>query len=375
MLLAAVAAFLTRSSVGNYPSSTKVDWTARGLGALLTLGLALAGAVLLVQGLEPPLGAGLAIFGPLLATLSVWGGDLLWNERRKWLWMLIGSSIFLVLMAVALNLTLTSAVVMGLVGLWAGGTTLLSQNSVARGRLLQLRERVTAWQFLLALAVLIRVPVPLWPEGFPLIGTVQTVLITLAALLWGWSIIGARVLFLAITAFSMGLVVEILGSRSGIPFGVYSYAASPAPTVLGVPLIVPLGWFAMVLSAHVLARGNPLLTGLGVVAWDLGLEALMTQQGYWTWTDPNPLWYGAPIQNYLSWFGVGAGISLIYRTLGPELHARAGLGWAFRLEALFIPAGLALFDLWPAALVCGIAMNLFAWHEVLFQKVPAQAFK
>ena len=68
------------------------------------MGLALAGAVLLVQGLEPPLGAGLAIFGPLLTTLSVWGGDLLWTQRQKWLWMLAGSSVLLVLLGVKVAL-------------------------------------------------------------------------------------------------------------------------------------------------------------------------------------------------------------------------------------------------------------------------------
>jgi len=349
--------------------------TARGLGALIFMGLALLGAVLLVIRLEKTLGAGLAIYGPLLAALSVWGGDLLWLWRSKWATLSLGSSVPVILIGLLTGMNPSSAVTIVLAALWASGTGLLLSSAVARARFFQLRARVQGWQVLLALAVLVRVPVPLAPDLFPLIGTVQTVLITLAALLWGWGIIGARVLTLALAAFSLGLAVEYLGSHTGIPFGVYSYADAPAPTVLGVPLIVPLGWFALVLSAHVLARGNPLLTGLGVVAWDLGLEALMPQQHYWRWTDPNGLWYGAPLENYLAWFAVGALISLLYRALGPELHSDTGLGWAYRLEALFIPAGLALFGLWPAALLCGLTMNLFAWHGVLWGQVPARALE
>ena len=349
--------------------------TARGLGAFAFMGLALLGAVLLVVWHETTLGAGLAIYGPLLAVLSVWGGDLLWLWRSKWATITFSSSVPVALLGLITGMNPSSAITIFLAALWASGTGLLLSSAVARARFLALRARVQGWQVLLALAVLVRVPVPLVPDLFPLIGTVQTVLITLVALLWGWRIIGARVLALGILAFSLGLAVEYLGSRTGIPFGCYSYSEAPAPTLLGVPLIVPLGWFALVLSAHVLARGNPVLTGLGVVAWDLGLEALMPQQHYWHWTDPNPLWYGAPLENYLAWFGVGALISLLFRALGPELHQQGGLDWAYKLEALFIPVGLALFGLWPAALLCGLTMNIFAWHSVLVRRVPARVLK
>jgi putative membrane protein len=145
--------------------------------------------------------------------------------------------------------------------------------------------------------------------------------------------------------------------------------------LLGVPLIVPLGWFGMVLAAHVLAGGRPWLTGLLVVAWDLGLEALMPHKGYWAWQDPDPLWYGAPLQNYLSWFAVGALLSWVYLRLGPELRRGTGLAWAYRLEALFMPVGLALFGLWPAALVCGVAMNALAWWGVGSARVADVSFQ
>lgn len=333
----------------------------RGLGGLLGMGLALLGAVLLVLGGGGLLGVALAVWGSVLAALAVWGGDLLWAARRP----LLGVA----LLGGGLGWLVGREAVMGVWAALAASAMFqvvwLVRQPEALARLGWLRLHLKAWMVLLALAVLVRVPVPLLPEAFPLLGTVQMVLISLAALLWGWGRIGVRIVLLAGLAFALGLWVELLGSKTGIPFGVYSYQGAPGPTVAGVPLIVPLGWFALVLSAHVLAGGRPWLVGLLVVAWDLGLEALMPAQGYWTWQDPHPLWYGAPMQNYLAWFAVGAVISWMYGRLGPSLHQDGAFAWAYRLEALFIPLGLALFGLWPAALVSGLAMNALAWPEHL----------
>jgi len=329
----------------------------RWVGGLGGMGLALLGAVLLVQDGGELLGAALAVWGCILAALAVWGGDLLWAARRSLLGVafLGGGLGWLVGREAALGVWAALAASAMVQAIW------LLRQPEALARLAWLRLHIKAWMVLLALAVLVRIPVPLWPEGFPLISLVQMLLISLAALLWGWAQVGVRMVWLAGLAFALGLGVELLGSKTGIPFGLYTYQGAPPPTVGGVPLIVPLGWFALVLSAHVLAGGRPWRAGLLVVAWDLGLEALMTAQGYWTWQDPNPLWYGAPIQNYLAWFAVGFVISWMYGRLGPALHQNRAFAWTYRLEAMFLPLGQALLGLWPAAVVCGLAMNLLAW--------------
>lgn len=333
----------------------------RGLGGGLGLGLALLGAVLLVQGGGGLLGVALAVWGCLLAALAVWGGDLLWAARRWWLGVaLLGGGVGWLAGHEAAR-----AVWAGLSATAAAQALWLARQPAAQARLAGLRRHLRPWMLLLALAVLVRIPVPLWPEGFALISTAQMLLISLAALLWGWARTGRRIVLLAGLAFALGLGVELLGSQTGLPFGLYTYQGTPQPTLAGVPLIVPLGWFSLVLSAHVLAGGRAWGTGLLVVAWDLGLEALMPAQGYWSWQDPNPLWYGAPLQNYLAWFAVGYGISWMYGRLGPGLHQDRAFAWAYRLEALFLPAGLALLGLWPAAVVCGLAMNGLAWWDYL----------
>lgn len=339
----------------------------RLLGALVGMGLALLGAGLLVVGEVTPLAVSLALLGPVLALLGGLGGDLLWVGRGQ-----IGRA---VLVSVGLGfsaawgigfpaLTGPLVVLAAVAGAQIGW---LARNSESWTRLKGLLSHLEPWALLLVLAVLVRVPVPLWPEGFALLGPAQVVLLTLAALLWGWSRIGPRILLLAASSFSLGLGIEVLGSRTGVPFGVYSYATAPHPTLFGVPLIVPMGWFALVFSAHLLAGGRSWLTGLLVLAWDTGLEALMTAKGYWAWHDPSPLWYGAPLQNYLAWFMVGSLLSVLFSRMAPRPRD-ASFAWAYRLEALFIPTGLALLGLWPAALVCGLAMNLLAWPWILLVK-------
>ena len=188
------------------------------------------------------------------------------------------------------------------------------------------------WMWLVALYVALKIPVPLWPEGFPMLGLASTGALFVAALLFVWERENlSKALIMAALAFGVGLGVEVLGSRTGIPFGQYTYAGAPAPTLLGVPLIVPLGWFALTLTASCLSGGRPWLAGLLMMLWDVGLEPLMTAQGYWTWSDPLGLWAGAPLQNFLGWWAVGTFLSWLFTGLAPRLLGLKHLEWAWAL--------------------------------------------
>ena len=256
-------------------------------------------------------------------------------------------------------------------------------HPVALKRVNRLRQVFRPWQGFLLLYVLLKIPVPLWPDGFPLLGTLSTAALFLAGLSWAWEKVGAKSLLLAALAFGIGLGVEVTGSRTGIPFGAYSYAGAPGPTLLGVPLLVPLGWFGMTLAAALLTGGRAWLAGLLLVAWDIGLEPLMTAQGFWTWTDPRALWAGAPLQNFLGWWAVGAGLVWLFGKIAPELFGGAVRGardagkennriprtayrfpsfaFAYLIEAAFLPAGLLLLGLPLAALVTAVAMGAAVW--------------
>lgn len=225
------------------------------------------------------------------------------------------------------------------VGLPLSGALALAGDALGRGfgptlaqRARALAAQTAPWMWFVALYAALKIPVPLWPQGFPVLGLASTAALFVAALLFVWERENAaKAGIMALLAFALGLAAEVAGSRTGIPFGDYTYAGAPAPTVLGVPLIVPLGWFALTLTATCLSGGRPWLAGLLMTLWDVGLEPLMTAQGYWRWTDPLGVWAGAPVENFVGWWGVGTLIAWIFTGLAPRLFGLRTLEWAWAL--------------------------------------------
>lgn len=121
--------------------------------------------------------------------------------------------------------------------------------------------------------------------------------------LWatGWFLVSAGI----------GLAAEVLGVRTGLPFGHYAYADKLGPHLLGVPVVVALAWAMMsypcLLAARRLARSplaTPVLAALALAAWDLFLDPQMVAEGEWTWSTPSrhlPGISGIPVQNFLGW--------------------------------------------------------------------------
>ena len=97
--------------------------------------------------------------------------------------------------------------------------------------------------------------------------------------------------------FIFSLLVEILGSKTGWPFGTYSYADSLGFKVAGVPIIVPFAWIMMAHPVLIAARKTfPnwafLYGGAGLMVWDLFLDPQMVSVGKWTWEVVGP--FGRP---------------------------------------------------------------------------------
>lgn len=307
-------------------STSALPSTLRRLGLALTaLGLAFVGALLVLRAVSP--GWSLIALGLPLSLLLALAGDALGGDFTG---------------------TLRVR--------WAGVT-----------------GQMRPWMWWGVGYVALKIPVPLWPDGFPVLGLLSTAALFVAGLTYAAERVGGRRAWgMAALAFAVGLGVELLGSRTGFPFGRYSYAGAPAPTLLSVPLIVPLGWFALTLAAAVLARGRAWLAGVLLVAWDVGLEPLMTAQGYWRWSDPAPLWAGAPVQNFVGWWAVGTGLAWAFTRIAPGMFwaraaspgagtgtpdpSRPSFALAYPVEMFFLPGGLVLVGRYPEAAVTFGAM-------------------
>lgn len=143
-----------------------------------------------------------------------------------------------------------------------------------------------------------------------LITTVVVLLFTSASVSHAWSQFGGRwTAWFSVIAAGYGLAIELLGSKTGWPFGDYFYADMLRPQILGVPVIVPLAWLMMAYPTLLLARSVTTrwvvpLAAVGLTTWDFFLDPQMVGEGYWVWlqTEPDlPGIPGIPLQNYAGW--------------------------------------------------------------------------
>ncbi len=168
---------------------------------------------------------------------------------------------------------------------------------------------------LVAAAVLAQVAYPLVDGAARDRLTIVTVLLgCAAAVVHAAGRLGARgaARMLLVTAGG-GLLVEAVGTATGVPFGPYAYASSLGPSFLGVPLVVPLAWTMMAWPAWLVAgrlasgRFRIALAGWALASWDFFLDPQMVAAGHWVWTDPAPTlpWVpGVPLTNYVGWIAV-----------------------------------------------------------------------
>ncbi|MDO4262747.1 MAG: carotenoid biosynthesis protein [Deinococcus sp.] len=367
--------------------------------AALWLGGAMLGAAALVSGYAPATYFGLitAWALPVLAGQWAFGGDLILGRSRLfwtavtlptlYLWAADAFALHSGIWSVSDTLTLGPKVgPLPLEEMWFFLVTnllvvtglMLFLHPQALPRLQGAKPYLKPWLGLLAGYLLLKIPVPLWPAGFPLLATLSTGALFSAGLLYAAERVGwGRAAALAALCFGAGWAVEYLGSATGFPFGAYSYAGAPGLTLLGVPLLVPLGWFALTLAATVLSRGRPWLAGLLLAAWDVGLEPLMTSQGFWTWSDPAPLWAGAPLQNFVGWWAVGSLLSLAVTRIAPELRRPApsgpDLSLAYLTELFFLPGGLLLLGQpLAAAVTLAVMLGALALARALAPRTPLE---
>ena len=367
-----------RLGVGSPKGATAAALLFRWGGALLAL--AGAGAGLLLWPTEPGRYLGLILVWcmPVLAVQWAFGGDLLWARRRAlvlsvglptaWFWIVdrlaIGWSIWWISEEVTLGLRplglpleeaafflLASAMVVG------GLLLALHPATPARLRRLWTELEMRPWRAWLAMWALTMVPTPLFPAAFAPLAYASTTALAMAVLLYALRRYGLRAWALFAAAFAFGVAVEVLGERTGFPFGAYAYLA-PGPAVLGVPLLVPLGWFAFTLIALAVApRGRARwIAPLALVAWDLGLDPLMVREGFWVF-EQGP-YFGVPWSNFAGWYLAGWLLVAVLLWIEPRLADEDGgdLRATYAAQAFLIGVGLAFSGRHLAGLIAAVAL-------------------
>jgi uncharacterized membrane protein len=191
---------------------------------------------------------------------------------------------------------------------------------------------------------------------------------------------------------AVAVAFESVGLGTGFPYGTYTYSDALGPTLLGVPLLVPLAWLMMawpswVVAARLATTARPrqrrplrIVAAAGVfAAWDVVLDPQMVQAGYWTWAYPSPGLPGidtVPLTNLAGWLLAGLVLMtlldvLVARTALPggprvgDAPALLAIGWMVLGGALAHAGWLDLpgSAAWGAALGLPIAVTLAVQHR------------
>lgn len=150
---------------------------------------------------------------------------------------------------------------------------------------------------------------------------------------------GARGAAVVAAAGSIGFGAELLGVRTGKPFGPYDYSGQLGPKVADVPLMAAAAWALLARPSRVAgqvatgrARGLAPVgaAAAALTAWDVFLDPRMVREGYWNWPGGGR-YEGIPATNYLGWFATGLAIFGAAAVLdpaddplAPDAHASEG---------------------------------------------------
>jgi len=103
-----------------------------------------------------------------------------------------------------------------------------------------------------------------------------------------------------------GFVVEVLGVKTGVIFGEYSYGPVLGIKLEQVPLIIALNWLILIYCSYSIAGKlfrpalpRIVLAAALMVGMDILMEPVAIALDMWTWEAAAP-----PLQNYAAWFGI-----------------------------------------------------------------------
>jgi putative membrane protein len=120
-----------------------------------------------------------------------------------------------------------------------------------------------------------------------------------------------------IATFLIGFFAEVLGVKTGLIFGDYSYGETLGFKVLNVPLSIGLNWAILIYISGIVSNklsGNFWLRisigSLIMVLLDFLIEPAAIDFDFWIWNSPN-----IPIQNYFGWFILSLLIHSIFQKL------------------------------------------------------------
>jgi putative membrane protein len=212
-----------------------------------------------------------------------------------------------------------------------------------------------------AFATFLSPPLPAWLNtptnmkvyaiGYAWGGQTTVVAGALAGILHAMGKLGTRRgLTIFAVSFVVSLASELLGTYTGLPFGVYGYTSLLGYKILDlVPFNIPTSWFFMLYASLAIcgrllqAKDDStsrwywaLIAGLVLTAWDVSMDPAMVKTQHWIWDIPDlsstsafsqfigrEMFYGMPLTNWMGWLLTGIIVArLMLAIVPPSVWAR-----------------------------------------------------
>lgn len=120
--------------------------------------------------------------------------------------------------------------------------------------------------------------------------------------------------FFLLICFSVGFIAELIGTKTGLLFGNYSYGENLGIKINGVPLVIGINWGILVItSGSIINRFNlrwpikVVLSALLMTSLDFLMEPVAIKSDYWQWSGGE-----IPFYNYFCWFMVSLPLHFVY---------------------------------------------------------------
>lgn len=145
-----------------------------------------------------------------------------------------------------------------------------------------------------------------------------------------------KILFVSTIVFTLGLIIEIIGVKTGLLFGTYEYGQTLGIKFYGVPLTIGLNWLFLSFSSYAISKKivnnifiqSLIASGL-MVFLDFFVEPIAIKLDFWSWENGQ-----IPIQNYFMWFFASLIMQLIIHAFKIDFKTKAGLS-IYAIQLLF----------------------------------------
>ncbi len=118
----------------------------------------------------------------------------------------------------------------------------------------------------------------------------------------------------------LGYSVEVLGVKTGFPFGNYQYLTTLGIKLFDTPLMIGVNWLILTYACGMIAHRFPvpnwqkaLVAAALMLFMDVVIEPFAIEHLLWAW-EGNVI----PIQNYVAWYGISFCLLLLFYRLVPQ---------------------------------------------------------